>query len=224
MSSSDMKDVVAKVFDLDELVFNRLIIRFKHHQPSGATQWKVFEKFQGTTISPAPQAQRRPLRIEDLVLQVAYRRGDEVPEDVSCDSTFMMLHMDAICKAIRHKYRWVDPGEELFLIVVNAGGHGTNDAKFLYEAKAKEQYNIRIIWQEPRGPELNLLDLGAWMSLQSQVENDFRGARNDANALATKVEENMEFFRQQHLPTYLWSMDASTRSHYSGWRRQPSRE
>jgi hypothetical protein len=34
-----------------------------------------------------------------------------------------------------------------------------------------------------------LLDLGIWMSLQSAVEKHFHGTRNDAKALARKIEE-----------------------------------
>jgi hypothetical protein len=52
-----------------------------------------------------------------------------------------------------------------------------------------DTHNVRIIWQEARGPELNLLNLGAWMSLQSAVEKHFRGTQNDQEALARKIEE-----------------------------------
>jgi len=52
-----------------------------------------------------------------------------------------------------------------------------------------EDHKVRVIWQEPCGPELNLLDLGAWMSLQSAVEKHFRGNRNDVEVLWRKIQQ-----------------------------------
>ena len=46
---------------------------------------------------------------------------------------------------------------------------------------------IEIIQQVPRSPETNVLDLGIWMSLQSAVEKEHRGQKNDANALDKTV-------------------------------------
>jgi len=130
----------------------------------------------------------------DLVLQVKFAKGDERPVDVSCDSEFMMEHMDAIGKAIREKYHWVPPEDEIFLVMDNAGGHGTHDTIDKYVADLLEDHKVRVIWQEPRGPELNLLDLGAWMSLQSAVEKHFRGNRNDVEVLWGKIQDVWEFY------------------------------
>ena len=52
----------------------------------------------------------------------------------------------------------------------NAGGHGTNEAKEQYKQELKSRFNISVEFQPPRTPELNLLDLGLWMSMQSSVE------------------------------------------------------
>ena len=76
----------------------------------------------------------------------------------------------------------------------NAGGHGTKHAIDQYVADLLETHIVQILWQEPRGPELNLLDLGAWMSLQSAVEKHFRETQNDQEALARKIEETWNVF------------------------------
>ena len=191
----DMKAVVIAAFDLEEEIADRLIIRFKDHRGgAGTVAWKDFERFPGATISPAPGAPRRPLRIEDLVLRAHFERGEEVPEDVSCDSQFMRDHMNLIGEAIRAKYDWLPQSQAITLVMDNAGGHGTKDAIDQYVADLLQNHNVNILWQEPRGPELNLLDLGAWMSLQSAVEKHFRGTQNDQEALARKIEETWNVF------------------------------
>ena len=69
----------------------------------------------------------------------------------------------------------------------NAGGHGSNEAVEKYTEDLKNKYKIEIIQQVPRSPETNVLDLGIWMSLQSAVEKEHRGQKNDANALDKTV-------------------------------------
>jgi len=188
-----MLELVAAIFDIDdEDMRQRLIIRYKDHQANGVPKWKEFKSFESNTdqsISPQPNAVRRPLGIGDLVLEARYKAGEEIPEDVSCDSEFMKEHMDAIGRAIRVKYHWVPQEDEIFLVMDNAGGHGTRDTIDKYVADLLEDHKVQVIWQEPRGPELNLLDLGAWMSLQSAVEKHFRGNRNDVEVLARKIAE-----------------------------------
>jgi len=96
-----MIDFVASVFDIDEEMKQRLVIRYKDHQANGKTKWKPFKNFQvDRTVSPQPNAVRRPLDTRDLVLQARFKAGEEVPEDVSCDSEFMKAHMNAIGRAI----------------------------------------------------------------------------------------------------------------------------
>ena len=69
----------------------------------------------------------------------------------------------------------------------NAGGHGSNAAVEEYTKMLKTEYNIEIIHQVPRSPFTNLLDLGVWCSLQSQVEHEHLGMRKDAEALCNTV-------------------------------------
>ena len=82
----------------------------------------------------------------------------------------MLSHIFEIGKAIRKSFHWVEKKVPIYLIIANAGGHGTNDAKERYVKILKDYYNIVIKWQVPNSPELNILDLGVWMSVQSKVE------------------------------------------------------
>ena len=59
----------------------------------------------------------------------------------------------------------------------------------------REDYNIIIIQQSARSPEVNALDLGIWMSVQSHVEHRHRERRRDPDGLAETVKEAWE-----HLP------------------------
>ena len=50
-----------------------------------------------------------------------------------------------------------------------------------------EEYNILIIWQTPRSPYTNVLDLGVWCSLQAKVEREHYMKRCEVEALVTSV-------------------------------------
>ena len=56
----------------------------------------------------------------------------------------------------------------------------------------KTEYNVEIVFQVPRLPYTNLLDLGVWCSLQSEVEKEHRLKNNDIPTLATSVKDTWE--------------------------------
>ena len=101
----------------------------------------------------------------------------------------MMEVMPKIGQAIRDAYHWVPPEDFVYLVMDNAGGHGTDDCVKEYTRILVEDYNIQIIQQVPRSPETNVLDLGIWMSLQSAVEAKHRGRCCNAEILVTTVME-----------------------------------
>ena len=70
----------------------------------------------------------RALTIDDLDLSVYIKKGDEVEEDCSCDSTFMLATMDEVGRDIRSYFFWVPVTTVIYLIIDIAGGHGKNDA------------------------------------------------------------------------------------------------
>ena len=75
----------------------------------------------------------------------------------------------------------------------NAGGHGTNDTIKTYTDGLKE-FNVEIIWQVPRSPETNMLDLGVWMSIQNAVERMHRGQRFAHDALAKSIKDTWQSY------------------------------
>ena len=50
----------------------------------------------------------------------------------------------------------------------NAGGHGTQDATSSFPDAFKE-FNAKIFGQTQRNLEVNMLDLGVWMIIQTAV-------------------------------------------------------
>ena len=78
----------------------------------------------------------------------------------------------------------------------NAGGHGTNVAIESYSKTLLDDYNIEIIFQIPRSPYTNVLDLGVWMSLQAAVERQHYLKRCNADALVNSV---MKTWNEGHL-------------------------
>ena len=49
-------------------------------------------------------------------------------EDISCDSDYMLRVMSLIGIATRDKMPWVPQDETIYLVMDNAGGHGTEEA------------------------------------------------------------------------------------------------
>ena len=97
--------------------------------------------------------------------------------------------MNRVGIAMRQKYFWVSMSQVLYLIMDNAGGHGTDDAITQYTTNMKETYNIEIIHQVPRSPFTNVLDLGVWASLQAIVEKKHFMRRCHVDALVNSVIE-----------------------------------
>ena len=124
---------------------------------------------------------RRSLKLEDLILHSNIKPGSTIVRDVTCDSKYMLENIDDIGQSIRTSFHWVENTKVIYLFIHNAGGHGTTENKRLYEQTLKEKYNVQIVWQIPNSPELNMLDLGAWMAIQSEVEevHKTRVMRND---------------------------------------------
>ena len=85
----------------------------------------------------------------------------------------MLSAMDRVGKVMRDKYFWVSSDEIIYLILDNAGGHGTDNAISAYTKNMLDTYNIESIHQVPRSPFTNVLDLGVWALLQAVVEKIF---------------------------------------------------
>jgi hypothetical protein len=117
-----------------------------------------------------------------------------VETDVNCDTAFMMESIHDIGSSIREKMSWVPRNHPIHLFIDNAGGHGTNEGKDEYEKILKKDYNVILTWQVPNSPETNMLDLGAWMTIQSVVEELHRQRLMNENALAATVVQAFDEF------------------------------
>ena len=164
----DLKEKVSDMYDLDEYVASRLT--FSYHTYVGANRTKKIidlddgKRFEELGMRTKENGEQVPILLHDIVMQVMIRSGDVVEEDVSCDSAFMLECIPKVGAALRASFHWVPEGEKIYLSMDNAGGHGTNDAIQQYtELLAAD--NIEIIWQVPRSPETDMLDLGVWMSI-----------------------------------------------------------
>ena len=131
----------------------------------------------------------QPLTINDLVLSLRLPAGTVVTEDISCDSNYMLDVMPRIGTAIRQNMPWVPRDELIYLVMDNAGGHGTAAAIQQYTRDLLVRFNIEIIHQAARSPETNPLDLGLWRSIQSWVEEKHKDKATFAEALAQSVQE-----------------------------------
>jgi hypothetical protein len=65
---------------------------------------------------------------------------------------------------------WIPRQEPIYLILYNTGGHGTRAAIEEYTRQLRNEHIMIIKFQPVHSPEVNALDLGIWMSLQSAVE------------------------------------------------------
>jgi hypothetical protein len=134
----------------------------------------------------------RPLTIDDLELSIRLPAGTAVTEDISCDSNYMLDVMPRIGAAIRQNYPWIPRDKTIYLVMDNAGGHGTEQAIRQYTTDLLERFNIEIIQQAARSPETNALDLGLWRSIQSSAEQIHNYRATFADALALSVNEAWE--------------------------------
>ena len=63
-----------------------------------------------------------------------------------------------------------------------------------------EKWNVETIFQVPRSPYTNALDLGVWCALQSRVESKHYGKRCEVQALCNTV---MQTWNHGHLDTMI---------------------
>ena len=75
-------------------------------------------------------ARRRALTLSDLELQVEMINGDEGEKYISCYPKFMLGMMDELGNSTRSTYCSIGVANEeiIYLVMDNAGGHGTNEA------------------------------------------------------------------------------------------------
>ena len=85
----------------------------------------------------------------------------------------MLGMMDELGNSTQSTYRSIGlvDKENIYLVIDSMIGNGENEAVLEYSKYLVEKYNILVCHQVPRSPETNMIDLGVWMTVQSEVEN-----------------------------------------------------
>ena len=209
MTLHGMACTLQEVYGLDDAVIDRLefVYKTKIGREGNTKEVRIDDiaaKLEGEIREhDDPSQPSRALTIEDLTLKVRHRRGDTVEQDCNCDSEYMLEAMDRVGESIRQAYCWIPRTDPCYLVMDNAGGHGSNEAIEQYVRRLKDEFNVETIFQVPRSPYTNVLDLGVWCSLQARVEKEHKGRRCEVNALSKSV---METWTNGHLNTMITSV------------------
>ena len=187
---AELTMLIADFYNLDQDIEDTLCFRYENYIGQQKRWITLLEQETlENKIITSEQGDQRPLTIEDVHISCFIPRGAIVEREVTCDSAFMLQHLPHVGADLRRKMPWVPPRQPIYLIMDNAGGHGTRDAIDQYTQQLQRDYNITIIFQLARSPDVNALDVGIWMSVQSSVERKHRNRRRDPDALAETVQE-----------------------------------
>ena len=186
MPLEDLQEALAGHYGLNDEVRDRLVLKYYRSQTTEGSKPKVM--YVDHARKPTPT--REVLLMGGHSLAVRMKKGDEREVDCSCDSAFMERIMDEMGQAIRDVYDTLGVSREIpiFLFMDNAGGHGTREAIDAYVALLKEKHNVVCVFQCPRSPATNMLDLGVWMAFQSVVEKLHLSMRQEVRALCNTVD------------------------------------
>ena len=148
MPVDELLESIKTLYDLDEYVSDRLVIGFETYTANGNKKWKELgplDVIEQIGMRVTKEGQRVPTTINDLELFVQQQQGDQVDEDVTCDSTFMLQMIPTIGQKLRAAFHWVPENQKIYLFMDNAGGHGTDVAIAQYTGILKNQFNVEIV-------------------------------------------------------------------------------
>ncbi len=141
----ELTTMIAAHYELDDDIAEALCLRYTTHVGEEVNRRTVTlrdeETLQGKSITLQDRTQR-PLTIDDLNLYCYYPQGSIIEEDITCNSNFMLQTMPAIGAEIRQKMPWIPPDQPIYLILDNAGGHGTRQAINEYTRQLRDQHNV----------------------------------------------------------------------------------
>jgi hypothetical protein len=179
MTLVGLKQKVREKWDIEDDIANRLVLVLKSYQQPIKKKNPKYLVDDAAVIDPVM------IDFKEYTLMARYKTGETRIQDCSCDSDFMEPAMDEVGQAIQERYsaNGVRDEDVIFLVMDNAGGHGKQEVIERYESNLRDNYNIIIIWQQPRTPESNMLDLGIWMHIQFKVEEKQFSQRSEVNAL-----------------------------------------
>ena len=139
MNIRDAIESIGEVYELEDI--DDLCFSFKNYSCTGVTK-KWVRMLEGTLLQNRfitdKHAIRRPLSMDDLTLHRNIKPGTTLLRDTNCNSRYMLENVHSIGKAIRKAYHWTNKKEvPIYLILDNAGGHGTIETKQQYEETLK---------------------------------------------------------------------------------------
>jgi hypothetical protein len=179
-------------YAMDHTVTRRLCASYSTY--SGKSKSKKWVRLTGNDfvtknnmIMTEVRGTLRPLTLEDVHLHVQVPAGSLIEEDCTCDSDFMLDIIREVGSNIRKSFNWVAADTIIHLFMDNAGGHGTNKARNEYVQILYNDYKVQVIWQIANSPETNMLDLGAWVTVQCIVAHMHRGKRVQKDVLCKTV-------------------------------------
>ena len=186
MTCDDMKNIVADVYELDDNVIDWL--EFSYTKLVGRNNTVKHIR----TNNHRELLNEKHLELSEINLKVRYLENDTVEEDCSCDLQFLLFAMTRVGEAIRQKLHWVPMDELVYLFIDGSGGHGTKGATIEYKTNSLENFNIQLVFQVPRTPYSNVLDLEVWCGLQAAVEKTHFMQRCWVNILVRSVFKTWE--------------------------------
>jgi len=192
MTLGELRGKIAEEYKLSDYIRDKIVLRNQCPWVDDETGKKPKATFYIKDGDWVPSVEDLEAWGDQWELRVRYEKGDKRVVDVNCDSEFMLSVMPEVGAAIREKMHFVDPDEPIYLVLDNAGGHGTDEAIEQYVTLLREEYNVICHHQCPRSPETNMLDLGIWMSLQNIVERLHIFQRHEKNALQRTVYTGFE--------------------------------
>lgn len=90
------------------------------------------------------------LVLENVNITIRNKIGDEMDDEASYDSEYILSAMHCVCPTIWKSYHWIDISWKCYLVIDSSSGHRTHDAIRSYTKTIENDYNIEIIFQIPR--------------------------------------------------------------------------
>jgi hypothetical protein len=130
-------------YDLGDDVAETLSFRYQNYQGE-QMQWttRLDHETIGNKVIKTEAGIVRPLTINDIHMSCLLQPGAVVERKVNCDSAFMLQNLPPVGAEIHQKMPWVPREQPIYLVMDNAGGHGTWQARVEYTRRLREDYNI----------------------------------------------------------------------------------
>ena len=99
--------------------------------------------------------------------------------------------IDQVLPAIKEKWPIEDLGKTIYIQQDNARSHVPVDDEDFIQASNESGFDIRLTFQPPNSPDLNVLDLGFFRAIQSLQQKE---VTNSVDSLINAVERSFEAF------------------------------